>query len=181
MTPPVSGTSKKARASSAAPKKGAASKSKRSASTALDDDRDSLAGGRDYSKRAKRSASGKKSLREEDLGVGNDLGEEEEDEGEGDENEDGEDEEDGDGGVTRCVCGDDSALTFILVYGTGRRGRLTFLFFLSPLALRRRHVVRPDDPVRHLQVLAARTLRRIVGGEGAFTVSLLVLFLFRGC
>ncbi|GAA5932033.1 hypothetical protein JCM1841_003601 [Sporobolomyces salmonicolor] len=117
MSPPVSSSyskkpsSKPSKKLSAAPTSStAASKSKRPASAALGDD--------DYpGKRAKRSASiaGKKSLREEELGVGGEIGEEEMVDGaeealEGDQDGlDGEDDDDGgDGGVTRCVCGDDN-------------------------------------------------------------------------
>ncbi|GAA5823550.1 hypothetical protein JCM5353_006302 [Sporobolomyces roseus] len=72
------------------------------------------------SKRAKRSVvgNGKKSLREEELGVGQEIEEEDASEAkagkgrdrdeEEDEDEDEDDEEGGDGGVTRCVCGDDN-------------------------------------------------------------------------
>ncbi|GAA5844627.1 hypothetical protein JCM9279_002862 [Rhodotorula babjevae] len=111
MSPPNStGNSKKAskkgnaKPTSTAP----ASKSagKRSASAALADDESAL------SKRAKRNTSGKKSLREEELGVGGELAEEDmleagDDQGAADDDDDDEGDE-GDGGVTRCVCGEDN-------------------------------------------------------------------------
>jgi len=60
-------------------------------------------------------------LREEELGVGQEIEEEDASEAkagkgrdrdeEEDEDEDEDDEEGGDGGVTRCVCGDDSKLS----------------------------------------------------------------------
>ncbi|TNY20363.1 putative transcription factor binding protein [Rhodotorula diobovata] len=92
---------------------GASSKSasKRSASAALADDDTSAAA---LSKRAKRNTSGKKSLREEELGVGGELAEEDMietgEEGAGAEEDDEEEDEgdEGDGGVTRCVCGEDN-------------------------------------------------------------------------
>ncbi|BGP40927.1 Histone deacetylase complex subunit [Rhodotorula kratochvilovae] len=111
-----SGSSASKKASSAKPTSagGGSSKSasggagKRSASVALADDDFGGAG----SKRAKRSASGKKSLREDELGVGAELAEEdmlEAQEGDGAQDEDDDDEgEEGDGGVTRCVCGEDN-------------------------------------------------------------------------
>ncbi|CEQ42017.1 SPOSA6832_03779, partial [Sporobolomyces salmonicolor] len=133
--PPVSSSyskkpsSKPSKKLSAAPTSStAASKSKRPASAALGDD--------DYpGKRAKRSASiaGKKSLREEELGVGGEIGEEEMVDGaeealEGDQDGlDGEDDDDGgDGGVTRCVCGDDSELLSLLLGGVRAGNELTF-------------------------------------------------------
>ncbi|GAA5910932.1 hypothetical protein JCM5296_000551 [Sporobolomyces johnsonii] len=117
MSPPVSSSSSKKPSSKPSKKPSAttssstgASKSKRPASAALGDD--------DYpGKRAKRSASiaGKRSLREEELGVGGEIGDEEMVDGaegalEGDHDGlDGDDDDDGgDGGVTRCVCGDDN-------------------------------------------------------------------------
>ena len=117
MSPPNSkGNSKKAsKKGSAKPAStGPSSKSagKRSASAALADDESAL------SKRAKRNTSGKKSLREEELGVGGELAEEDmleagEDPAGADDDDDDDDEGDeGDGGVTRCVCGEDSASPF---------------------------------------------------------------------
>ncbi|GEM07992.1 transcriptional regulator Cti6 [Rhodotorula toruloides] len=109
---PTATSSKKGggRGGSAAGKKGAKGSTssgrgtgKRSASAALAEDDHS--GG---TKRAKRSTSGRKSLREEELGVGAELADDDI-EGEGGEEEgDEEEDEEGDGGVTRCVCGQDN-------------------------------------------------------------------------
>ncbi|GAA5924337.1 hypothetical protein JCM3775_005662 [Rhodotorula graminis] len=118
MTPPNStGNSKKpAKKGTAKPAStGPASKSagKRSASAALADDDSATAAA--LTKRAKRNTSGKKSLREEELGVGGELAEEDmleagEDLGAADDDDDDDDDEgdEGDGGVTRCVCGEDN-------------------------------------------------------------------------
>ncbi|GAA6006521.1 uncharacterized protein JCM10292_003801 [Rhodotorula paludigena] len=117
MSPPTSANNKKTGSRSTAGPGAASKKSgttaaratsssstkngKRSASAALADD--------DYaSKRAKRSATGKKSLREEELGVGGELADEDMLDTEGDAATGDEDGEEGDGGVTRCVCGEDN-------------------------------------------------------------------------
>ncbi|GAA6055796.1 hypothetical protein JCM3770_004805 [Rhodotorula araucariae] len=125
MSPPTSSNSKKGQhrtPSGSAPSKRASSTKptslagKRAASAALADDD----AGAPANKRAKRSTSGKKSLREDELGVGAELAEEDmletqDDSGSIDDDDDqdqGEDEDDegdeGDGGVTRCVCREDN-------------------------------------------------------------------------
>ncbi|BGP08930.1 putative histone deacetylase complex subunit cti6 [Rhodotorula toruloides] len=109
MSPPATSSKKGGRGGSAAGKKGAKGSSsggrgtgKRSASAALAES--DYSGG---SKRAKRSTSGRKSLREEELGVGAEIEDDIEADGGDEEGEEDED-EDGDGGVTRCVCGQDN-------------------------------------------------------------------------
>lgn len=128
MSPPVSsngkrGSSRPAATAAAAPSKKSVSRSsgsghnggtggggggaghKRSASAAAIEDEHQAAAA--ASKRTKRNASAKKSLREEELGVGAELAEDDMIEA-GDEATLDEEGDEGDGGVTRCVCGEDS-------------------------------------------------------------------------
>lgn len=103
---PVSGAvaSKKAGSRSSGSAAGGGAGAKRSASNAALEDGYQSAG----AKRTKRNASSKKSLREEELGVGAELAEDDMIEA-GDGGNADEDGDEGDGGVTRCVCGEDSA------------------------------------------------------------------------
>ncbi|GAA5988210.1 hypothetical protein JCM10908_002113 [Rhodotorula pacifica] len=119
MSPPTSSTGKRGSsrpaASTGASKKsgsrsgntggggGAGTGHKRSASSAAIEEEYYTAA----SKRTKRNASAKKSLREEELGVGAELAEDDMIEAGDDANLD-EDGDEGDGGVTRCVCGEDN-------------------------------------------------------------------------
>lgn len=99
------GASKKSGSRSSGSGNGSGAGHKRSASTAAIEEEQYAAA----SKRTKRNASAKKSLREEELGVGAELAEDDMIEA-GDDALLDEDGDEGDGGVTRCVCGEDSEL-----------------------------------------------------------------------